>query len=136
MTLSSIIKSFNKPIFYYIGGILNAIFFGILFIRFFDSQDSTIIKSFTPSPNGEYVAIAYINMGGGAAGYCYTYMSVGAKWHPKGFNSNTYSVVGDRCGSNMTATWLDNGTLSISNLQETFFKKYTNNDGKIKINYQ
>lgn len=75
-------------------------------------------------------------MGGGAAGYCYSYLSLVPKWHPKGFDKAIYTVLGDRCSSNIVATWKDNKKLIISGTAYPFKTKSINSDGKVKIIFE
>lgn len=105
-------------------------------MRSFNLQDSTIINSYTPSPSGAYVAISYTNMGGGAAGWCYKYLSVVPKWHPKGFGREIYTVLSDRCGSSLITTWQGENILVVKGRAMPFEIKNINHDGKVKIIYE
>lgn len=138
MKVKKIINFFDKPIFYYVGGILNAFLFMFLLFRFFQWQDTTILKSFIPSPNGEHIAITYINMGGGAAGYCYTYLALVPKWHPPGFDKAEFTVTIDRCNSKITPKWEGNNTLLIEGQGEhlSSTEAKISSDGKVKIVYK
>lgn len=138
MTTGKVFSFFDKPIFYYIGGILNAFLFVFLFFRFFQWQDTTIIKTFTPSPDGNHIAITYINMGGGAAGYCYTYLALVPKWHPPGFDKAEFNVTIDRCSSKLTPRWENNTTLIVEGQGEhiSSSEQKISSDGKVKIIYK
>lgn len=131
--MKRVLKFFHKRFFYFIAGFICGIILIIIWIRSSNLGDSTIIISFVQSPSSEYVAINYVNMGGGAAGYCYSYLSLVPKWHPNGFDKAIYTVLGDRCSSNIVATWKDNSTLIVGGTAYPFKTKTSNNDGKVKI---
>lgn len=131
-----VILFFHKRFFYFLAGFIGGILLMILLIRAFNFHDSTIISSYTPSPSKEYVAINYINMGGGAAGYCYSYVALVPKWHPYGFNKAVYKVLGDRCNANIVVTWKDNNTLIVNGVAYPFETNTSNSDGKVKIIFE
>lgn len=105
-----------------------------------DGNDFNIEKEII-SPNGNYRAIHYLGMGGGAAGWCQEIVSIEPKETPI-LEKNQYRVFSVSCGSKVAIKWVGNSTLQINFFPKEQFKGVsiyltsTNQDGKIKIDYK
>lgn len=75
-----------------------------------DRAGTTNILTASTSPNDEFVATSYVNMGGGAAGWCGT--SVNVRRRHEQFTPDE-SVFGASCGTNINLRWEDDKTLRI-----------------------
>lgn len=134
--MKKILLFLHKRFFYFLAGFICGAFLIIILVRSSNLQDSVVINSYIPSPSNAYIAISYTDSGGGAAGWCYNYLSLVPKWHPKGFGNRIYTILADRCGSLLTTTWRDESTLVVKGRGMPFEIKNINHDGKVKIIYE
>lgn len=95
----------------------------------------TILYSAKNSSDEKYTAIAYTEMGGGAAGSCYTYVSVVPRDTFEKYKMGQYEVAGGSCTEDITINWNKN-ILIINKLHNMFDQDSTNSDGKVKVNYK
>lgn len=105
-----------------------------------DSKGEIQIEERLFSPNKHYVATLGNEVGGGAAGWCFRYISVGEK------NNSKVSVESDErvfkldCGSEVRLNWVADSQLNIKyrlveKYSETFFQKYSLENGEVEIKY-
>jgi hypothetical protein len=109
----------KKPIFYYIAGILSVIVvlvmlwgFGLIFedtFYFGDGGSDYNVKSTSHSPDNKYVATVYTGMGGGAAGWCNTRVTVNPANEPFSIErekeDGKYVVFSISCNSDVETEW-------------------------------
>lgn len=111
---------------------------GILFtgyaIRNFEDQNDVIIENIAFAPDEKHTAITYTTMGGGAAGYCYTYLSVLPKFESDNFQKAIYNVASGKCTSEVILEWIDNRHLRVTNFKTDEQSSY-NKDRTITISY-
>lgn len=88
------------------------------------------------SPGGSYVATAYTDMGGGAAGWCALEVNVRLVGTEMGPNDNIFS---SRCGTKVQLTWDNDRSLAVTfTPSETDFgisHEARSKDGSVKIRY-
>ena len=121
--------------FFYLLGVIMALLF-VWFVNFFFSGNSdNILNDIQLSPNKKFVAIAYTNMGGGAAGWCYKYVSVVPKAHFLNFDKGS-NIAAGRCSSNISIEWQTNNLLTIHGIHEPFIRQGETDDKQIKIDYR
>src|SRR6187455_2255326 len=74
------------------------------------------LLSSAPSPDGQYQARAVVNMGGGAAGFCYKCVLVQASSEPfdvaKALCDRSPHLV--HCGGTFQLAWLDSRSLQVT----------------------
>lgn len=97
------------------------------------------------SPDGEYIATFYSNMGGGAAGWCRLHVSVTHASYPLRITDRrgalSHEVFSASCNSEINLQWVSDRELRIkytgidSPLGIRVHMKSHNSDNKIKIKY-
>ena len=71
----------------------------------------------TPSPSGSVIAVAYVRMGGGAAGWCEEHIALISKnavVNPAQIDKEVASVFSVSCGSTVKLAWISDEELHIS----------------------
>ena len=144
--MKKVIKKVNKPIFIFVAGILSAIIIGDLFKNFYrdfiyKDTDDVILQEAKNSPTDylteQYTAISFVNMGGGAAGYCGTWVSVVPIKKFDEFQKAPYSLAYTTdCGADISLKWIDKTTLEISGIIDDEYNENKNSDGKVNIIYK
>ena len=113
----------------------------VLFMRSCASGSSQI-RSQHASPDGKHIAVSYVQMGGGAAGWCEQYVDVTDSQSTFDMNISAtgykyeFSI---SCSSNVTVQWLSNDSLLIlyslgsgTHLQQ----KATSDDQAVRLIYR
>ena len=146
--MKKILKHLNQRIYFYIAGLLTALILGSLFSELFKSNATAIDRnSFllidaknSPSVDwldDEYTATAYVDMGGGAAGWCEIYISVVNIRDFDKIMHSPYTVANTTdCAADISLNWIDKNNLEITGLDKNDNDKLVNNDGKVKIIYK
>ena len=94
-------------------------------------------ETITPSPSGEYTAVVYTESGGGAAGWCYRYVTVfksgaegpAAELKPEG------SVFSSTCRNQLDLRWMDDRHLGVSYGGDALRQKGFSDDSAVLISY-
>lgn len=107
------------------------------FRRMLDKSSDTTISETLVSPNGEQVATTYVNMGGGAAGWCSIGVAIRNKREP--FSENTDNVFAANCGTKVNLKWESNNNLRISYRHDNYilslYQKRLSNNKDVRIIY-
>ena len=89
------------------------------------------------SPNHQYVATTYTDMGGGAAGWCYRIVAlrrIDQQFDPK--NNRVFSI---RCNTGVEVAWRDDSKILITWSTDTesvsLYQKSWSDDRAIRISY-
>ena len=98
-------------------------------------HDTTIAEEFEFSQNKEYLAISYVNMGGGAAGFCYTYVAIVPRNKMPYFQKAEYTIAAGRCANTPSVNWIGSNVLKIDGLSSPHQQEASNSDGTISIVY-
>lgn len=103
---------------------------------FTDMGSTTNILVTAASPDQKNIATSYVNMGGGAAGWCST--SVNLRRSDEEMNVKDY-VFSSHCGTKIELVWESNDILRISYTPDSenfgIFQKRWNTDNSIRILY-
>lgn len=132
----NVYRSLRKIVFSFFGGFFGGIILGFflvgLFFRYFDAQDQVILNLAINSPDNKYTAVSYTNMGGGAAGYCATHISI-VPWDTfDKFQKTKFTVASGSCGK-PEVKWDSDRILEIKDLDYVYSKEERNSDGKVKV---
>ena len=88
---------------------------GILFARGCSSDDEYRVQNSLDSPSGSHTAIVYVRMGGGAAGWCYTYLTIlksPATFDPQSYEHSSL-LPQFSCSQLLVLEWLDEKALRV-----------------------
>ena len=88
---------------------------GIMFARGCSADDEFQVENTLKSPSGDHTAIVYSRMGGGAAGWCYTYLTVlksPAVFEPQSYQHNPL-LPQFGCSQRVVLEWLDKEALRV-----------------------
>lgn len=106
-----------------------------------DSKGEIQIEESLISPDRNYIATLWNEMGGGAAGWCFRYLSIGGK----NISSKTQiesdeKVFSLNCSSEVEFSWINNSQLQIKykfveKYEKIFFQKSNLENGEISIRY-
>jgi hypothetical protein len=100
-----------------------------------NAQIDIISTSF--SPNEEYKATMYRDMGGGAAGWCS--IKVSLQKNTEQFERNKETAFSTRCNIDVNLVWNDNKNLLISYTNDSegmsLYQTFLSNDKVVKITY-
>ena len=95
----------------------------------------------TPSPGGSVIAVAYVRMGGGAAGWCdeqIALISKNAVVNPAQIDKVGASVFSVSCDSTVKLTWISDDELHISYTigdGVSIYQRSTGFDGHVRLVY-
>src|SRR5437868_6489513 len=102
----------------------------------FKGSDITIIANAT-SPNQEYIATTYTDMGGGAAGWCGKIVNLSKRDEPFDFKKSY--IFSTSCHSDVDVFWESDMNLLIIYTTDgesvSLYQKTQSDDGKVKISY-
>lgn len=130
--LKKFLSILKRIVFSFVGGIFYGILLVYLFFHAFDSQDQVIMHTTLKSSDEKFTAISYTIMGGGAAGYCYSHVSI-IPWDKfDRFQKAEFTVASGSC-SKPIIKWTSNRTLEITDLAYPYSEEIQNSDGKVKV---
>jgi hypothetical protein len=121
-------KEVKNPIFKYsVLAVIALTIFGIvwLFNAFSDAlnigrgSNHYYVKNSTLSPAKNYVATSYVEMGGGAAGWCSKLVQINNANEPIVVDKEIFRT---RCSNELEVQWLDENNLNIANFDESTFE--------------
>lgn len=131
------VKKFTKSRFvFFILGVI-ATLFVVHFIFTYVDASQVILRYAENSPSNKHTVVAYTRMGGGAAGYCDSYVSV-VPWDEfQNYTKERYTIVSSRqcSASNTTIEWIDANTLRVKGLHDLYQREEKNSDKQVKIVY-
>jgi hypothetical protein len=119
-----------------LGGMLYALdhALGAMFLG--DSKSDVEVLQESPSSDGRYIATAFVDMGGGAPGWCDVAVNVraaGTELQPK------ESVFAGDCGTKIDLSWISAAEMTVAfSPDESDFgvsQASTNADGQVRIHY-
>jgi hypothetical protein len=94
------------------------------------------------SPSGRLQAVLYLDMGGGAAGWCYQKVAIVPQtttFNPARADEKQFVTFSVNCSSRVTLDWMSDTLVTIAytlgNSTSTYQKRPTSNDGQVRITY-
>ncbi|HBB96942.1 MAG TPA: hypothetical protein DC054_16310 [Blastocatellia bacterium] len=114
---------------------------GFLLEKSFDSAfkgNDIVMVSDTPSPNHGLIATTYINMGGGAAGWCYK--EVNLRKNSEAFDAKKGQLFSTDCQTDVAVTWQGDDTAiikySTDGISASLTQKSLSDNKAVRVLYQ
>ncbi|RUO39832.1 hypothetical protein CWE15_08745 [Aliidiomarina taiwanensis] len=125
-------------------GLMTLLGLGVLFLLFSPwllDKGMIQVADVIHSPNNEFIAVSYKDMGGGAAGYCYQKVAIlKSESELEAVNDKRKYVFNTECRTIVALAWQDNETVEVSYTSGSpnyiSVEMYSSaQDGAVNINY-